>query len=78
MRVIVSAHDESREIGKEVELTRRYVVTFLDRDVCEEFEDVNRLEDIQPLPDRVDADVLQCRVVEVDEYFAGYAVFYKV
>lgn len=55
-------------------LTGRDVVALLDGDVLLDLEVVNGFEDREALADRVDADVLQGGVVEVDEHIPRDAV----
>lgn len=58
--------------------TRGNVVTLFDGDVREELENVDGLEDVQSLPDRVHSDVLERRVVQVYEHLARDAVLDQV
>lgn len=48
---------------------------FLDRDVLRDLQIVHSLEDREPLPDRVDADIFEGGMVEMDEDVARDPVF---
>lgn len=48
---------------------------FYNGDVLRDLELVDCLQDRQTLANRVDADILECRVIEVDKDVAGDAVF---
>lgn len=56
-------------------LTRRDIVTFLDGDVLRDLKLVDCLQNREALANRVYADILECRVIEVDQDVAGDAVF---
>lgn len=59
-------------------LARRPPMALLDRHVVPQLELVDRLEHREPLADRMDADVPQALVIDVNEDLTGDAVFTKL